>query len=177
MPDLKDFSRSKITKYDPHTKTMCFSPVTNFEQCLVARMLMRTRLSKEWITLILGFAYGAGTVGKCVAKWAPRWGKVGQHLSMLDIDKEYLEAECPQGYDDEEMLKIACLVDGKDILMEWIRKDKTMNRSQLSNKSGRSASREMCISTPLQGGLIFMYTRLAGGRFEENDLLKLRPDV
>ena len=110
-------------------------------------------------------------VGRYINKWAPRWGKVGQYLSMLDIDEDYLRAELPLPYYKEGMRFTALLLDGKDYLVDTLRTDKTYARNQNSNKSGGAAAREMCCTTP--SGLGFLYTRLVGGRCEENDLVKV----
>ena len=90
---------------------------------------------------------------------------------MLDIDEDYLTCERPIQYVKEGMLRTAVLLDGKDYLTDTLRTDKTHARTQQSHKSGAAAAREMCCSTPM--GLTFLYTRLVGGRIEENDLVKI----
>jgi hypothetical protein len=101
-------------------------------------------------------------------------GEDRQYISMLDIIEEHLEVEWPKAYDNHKyMLNIAALVDGKGYLTESIRNDKTMNRNQHSGKLSGQAAREMKYSTPERAGLEFLYTRLVGGRTQENDLMKV----
>ena len=169
MTEIK-IEYSNAVSYDKKKRVIHFEPFTEFEELMIAKMFFHTGWKRQKIGVIVNQT-DRRRIGEFITKWAPRWGKVGQYLSMLDIDEDYLTHECPIQYVKEGMLRTAVLLDGKDYLTDTLRSDKTHARTQQSHKSGAAAAREMCCSTPM--GLTFLYTRLVGGRIEENDLVKI----
>ena len=169
MPEIK-VELSCAKSYDNKKQVIQFEPFTLFEQLMITKMFFHTGQKRNKIGVVVNQT-DRRDIGQFIAKWAPRWGKAGQYLSMLDIDEDYLTCERPIQYVKEGMLRTAVLLDGKDYLTDTLRTDKTHARTQQSHKSGAAAAREMCCSTPM--GLTFLYTRLVGGRIEENDLVKI----
>lgn len=169
MPEI-EIKCSLPISYDVNEKIVKYENYTPFEQLMITKMFFHTGWKRNKLGVLIN-QLDRRAVGGYINKWAPRWGKVGQYLSMLDIDDEYLRAEIPLEYYKEGMRYTAILLDGKDYLVDTLRTDKTYARNQNSNKSNGAAAREMCCSTP--SGLCVLYTRLVGGRCEENDLVKV----
>lgn len=173
MPEVDiEFSRPIKIKYnDDNVPLIVFQNYTNFEQLMIARMFFHLGWNRNKMGVVIS-GLDRRRVGEFIDRWGPRWAKVGQYLSILDIDEEYLVAERPLAYEMENMLYTAALLDGKDYLTDTIRKDKTHGRTQVSNKSGNHATaREMCCTTP--SGLCFLYCRHVGGKCEENDTVQI----
>lgn len=64
-----------------------------FEKCLLTRLFFRRELPQGFIALIFG--RHQTHVGRILQEWAPRWGKAGEQLSIIDVTEEYLDAEEP----------------------------------------------------------------------------------
>ena len=105
--------------------------LTEFEKCLAAKMYIHSIPQRERLSKIWGVQ--ASTMGNYLKDWLPQWGAAGENLSIVSITKEYLDAEQPEEYFDENQEDVAALVDGKDYLIEVKRKDKTIQRIQISS--------------------------------------------
>jgi hypothetical protein len=143
--------------------------LTPFERCICAKMFMhsipqRQRLASIW-------SVSPSTIGKYLKEWLPYWGKAGEFLSILHITADYLKSERPEEYYKEGLEDVASLVDGKDYLIEVKRKDKTIQRIQISSKVNAAAARCLTWSTPM--GLVHEYTKRFGGRVSEVHLVRL----
>ena len=110
-------------------------------------------------------------VGRYHAEWMPKWGQAGEFLSLLDIDADFLAATMPEAFKNDNLEKVAALVDGKDFLCDTVRSNTMTTRSQYSNKMKASAFR--CLSWMTAAGLSFEHTDLFNGRCSENRLVEL----
>ena len=128
MPDMK-IEYSNTIAYNRENKVMQFEQFTPFEQLMITKMFFHTGWKRTKIGVVIN-QLDRRQVGKFINDWAPRWGKVGQYLSMLDIDEDYLIYERPIQYVKEGMLCTAVLLDGKDYLTDTLRTDKTHGRTQ-----------------------------------------------
>jgi hypothetical protein len=158
-------SRGK-TKGKP---TMMPIGLTDFEQCLATKMFMQSIPQRQRLATIWGV--GPSTMGRYLKEWLPYWGKAGEFLSILHITPDYLESERPDEYYREGLEDVGSLVDGKDFLIEVKRKDKAIQRIQISSKVNAAAARCLTWSTPM--GLVHEYTKLFGGRVPETTLVRL----
>ena len=98
-------------------------------------------------------------VGIFVQRHTPRWGKIGQYLSMLDIDEEYLRKERPFNYDKEGMLFTAMLLDGK-YLTNTLQTDKMHAHTHQSTKSGGCCQKDVLLDT--NGALLSLHPSCRG---------------
>jgi len=53
FPELKDLERSCVTHYNAATKMVKFSPITEFEKCLLTKLAFRVRLNKQRLNQII----------------------------------------------------------------------------------------------------------------------------
>ena len=97
--------------------------LTPLEQCLICKLFFRRGLNEEFIGLIFG--KHRTTIWKVLKIWAPRWGKAGEQLSILDISRYYLDKEEPEW---SKLVGVTSVVtvDGTDTRVEKNRKDPTV---------------------------------------------------
>ena len=139
-----------------------------FEKCLLARLFFRRELPQGFIALIFG--KHRTHVGRILREWAPRWGKAGEQLSIIDVTEEYLDAEEPDRSQRVGVKKVVN-VDGTDIKVDEKRSDLTANRATFGAKNDNHSARGLTWSTA--GGLTFEHTPLFGARASEKSLYQL----
>ena len=133
----------------------------------MAKMRMHCRLSFKMLALIWG-VYPT-TVGKNINEYINKWGEAGEHLSYLDIDKDYLDKTCPQKYKDEGLHQVCAVPDGKDFMIWTPRQNTLFTRACYSDKVHHSKVQTTSWSTLL--GLRFEHTPLFLARAPEKLLL------
>ena len=139
-------------------KTASFPNMSDYEQLFMESMCHRSRLAEI-------YGLDRTRIGRIITKWAPRWGKFGERLSILPVPHDYFHKESPIEYDARGLEEVSVLFDGKDTLTESIRKDSSLNRRQQSSKMKAAAMRYLNFSTP--AGLSVEHTRAYGARPSE----------
>jgi len=131
--------------------------LTDYESCLMTLMWMENDAMDYGMLQCIWGVKDDKTLTDKIKVWSDIIGVAGEHLSILRIDKPFLDKTLPSKYKWIGMIDTACVVDGKDIKGESVRNDRLASNTQRSNKVGWSAIRELTWSTPM--GLIFEYTR------------------
>ena len=113
---------------------------TSFEQCLIAKMFLKTAFEQTDLTRVWGISQQY--VSKIVLKWCPRWGKKARlHVRLQSLPLAFIKASQPEGFDTRYHTMPSTEVDGKDIRCEQIRKDNLGKRLVRSNKYKMAALR------------------------------------
>lgn len=144
-------------------------PLSEFEHCLIAKIYFHAIPVRRRLAHVVGVS--ERQMGRIIKRWAPRWGKVGEQLSILVINEDYLQQEQPAEYAALGFEKVGALFDGKDYLVQVKRTNDKMRRSQMSSKMHAAAARDITWTTPM--GLCFEHTKLFGGRISEQKLVEL----
>jgi hypothetical protein len=153
----------------PVDDTSCH--ITEFEKCLITKMRFRRRFEEGFLALIWG--RNNRSINNYTHTWAPKWGRAGRALSVLDIDEGYLSATLPAAYSVLEV-DVGALIDGKDFLTHTDRQLAALKNAMYSNKMHASAFRVIVWSTP--SGLIFERTCPVLGRPSESRLVRMWRD-
>ena len=127
-----DVSHTPSFKTSGDDKLAFDNHLTPLEQCLICKLFFRRDLNEEFIALIFG--KHRTTIGKVLKKWAPRWGKAGEQLSILDVTKEYLDGEEPERSKLVGVTNVVT-VDGTDTTVEKNRKDPTAAALEYGSKN------------------------------------------
>ena len=105
-----------------------------------------------------------------VHEWLHMCAKFGEHLHMTQMPYGYYEKELPTFYIENNLSNITHLCDGKDTIIETVRKDDSLKRRILSYKTNYSSCRCINFTTPM--GLSFEHTRPSGARVSEQSLVQ-----
>ena len=97
---------------------------TDFEQIILVKHFLHACPHGGKVGLM--YSLHRTTILKYLNKWAPRWGKYGEHLSILPLPHDYFKRELPDKINDIGLGTCAFMFDGKDTLSETIRKDDPM---------------------------------------------------
>ena len=121
--------------------------------CLLCKLFFRRNLNTEFIGLV--FEKHRTRIGQVLRDWAPRWGKAGEQLSILDITLDFLDSEEPDRSRIVGVMR-AVLVDGTDTSVERDRKDPTGDAIlyEPKNKTQGARSLQWCTA----GGMTFEHT-------------------
>ena len=157
--------------YPPTELPNCKDPVSKFEWCLVAKIIINCGLPYRTIAYILGLNAENSHVAEKVRWWVDRWGEAGEDLSILDITPEYLEQTCPQAFKDEGLHNDCTIPDGKDFKIYTPKNNTLFTRACYSDKVHASAVRFISWCTPM--GLSFEHTNLFLARVSEKALVEL----
>jgi hypothetical protein len=157
--------------YPPTELPNCKDPVSKFEWCLVAKIIINCGLPYRTIAYILGLNAENSHVAEKVRWWVDRWGEAGEDLSILDITPEYLEQTCPQAFKDEGLHNDCTIPDGKDFKIYTPKNNTLFTRACYSDKVHASAVRFISWCTPM--GLNFEHTNLFLARVSEKALVEL----
>ncbi|EJK54476.1 hypothetical protein THAOC_25893, partial [Thalassiosira oceanica] len=128
----------KSRKVSGDAPELKMSQLTPLERCLLCRLFFRRDLTQEFIGLI--FNRHRTYIGKILRDWAPRWGKAGEQLSILDITREFLLDEEPDRSKQVGVEK-AVAVDGADTSCEKMRKDTKANALLYGSKNKGEGAR------------------------------------
>ena len=113
---------------------------TSFEQCLIAKMFLKTALEQIDLARIWGISQQF--VSKILLKWCPRWGeRVRLHVRLQSLPLQFIKASQPAGFAERYHTMPSTEVDGKDVRCEQIRKDNLGKRLTRSNKYKSAALR------------------------------------
>ena len=113
---------------------------TNFEQCLVAKMFLKSALDQIDLCRIWGVSQPY--MSKILKKWCHRWGdKARLHVRLQSLPIEFLRSSMPAGFNERYHTLPSTEVDGKDLRCEQIRKDNLGKRLLHSNKYNMSSLR------------------------------------
>ena len=113
---------------------------TSFEQCLIAKMFLKTALEQIDLARIWGISQQF--VSKILLKWCPRWGeRVCLHVRLQSLPLQFIKASQPAGFAERYHTMPSTEVDGKDVRCEQIRKDNLGKRLTRSNKYKSAALR------------------------------------
>ena len=154
-----------IHKQDAKIKPEWF---TYLEQILVTKMLMQSfphRLKRALVLRISRFV-----VSHCTEKWMPIWATFGRQIPMLPMPHEYYAQWLLDEHEVNNMSKITRSFDGKDTVIETVRKNDNMSRRMRSEIFYESVCPFMVMSIPM--GLSFEYTRAVGARLSKNKTLQ-----
>ena len=143
--------------------------LTHFEKCLMT--MMRLHGSGERLfDLKTIWNRSEKSISKAIKLWAPKFGRIGNMLSILDVPEEYHVASCPQPFKDANMEKIGGLVDGKVIMTAENRQNSPLKRAAWSDKVHHGGMIVLQFCTPC--GLIFHHGPVTYGRASETMLIK-----
>ena len=140
----------------------------DFEQIIISLIFLHSFTHRSKLGIIFGVS--RRTIARYLAKWLPRWGKIGELLSILPMFPDYFDKEIPDVYRELGFDMVGAMLDGKDALIETIRKNDLLKRSGHSSKMHAQAWRIIVWVTPM--GLTFEHTRAMGGRCDENELVR-----
>ena len=109
------------------------------------------------------------TIGKIIKEWewAPKWGEVGEDLSLLDITEDYLSREEPDKI-AELLLERIVFNDGKDWRIGSKKNDNVAAKLMYSSKNDCGSSRGESWSTA--AGLGFEHSMVVAANLSENSL-------
>jgi len=142
-----------------------------FEQALMWLLRNKRGLEHEMLARIFNLI-SFKTVSKILLRWTPKFEKVGEFLSLLDVPDQYFKLSLPHDYENDERLKsVAILLDGKDFPIETIRNNSALSRSQWSDKIKSSAIRY--IASTLPNGLAWWNSPPCWGRASEQSHMSL----
>jgi hypothetical protein len=65
-------------------------------------------------------------MGRYIQDRIPYWGKIDEQLSILDINRAYINAKQPLEYEKKDLLDVSNLADGKDYMTELKRSDRLL---------------------------------------------------
>ena len=151
-----------VKKPDPKTLQI-ETDMSMYEKLLITKMRFQRAMSEDMLALIWGRVQSS--INFYVHECAPMWGEVGRHLSILDIDEEYLNAEIPDAFTDLGLGKVGAMPDGKDFMTDTSRVNTAIGRAMWSDKVHHSGAR--CISWTTPAGLAFERTVLYMARASE----------
>ena len=160
--------RGRQRKHFQISSKLELSALSKFEKCLICRLFFRRELPQGFIGLMFGSH--RTWIGQVLQEWAPRWGKVAEQITILDVWEHYLDSEEPDRSAKVGVEK-AILVDGTDLKVEKKRKDLTINRELYGAKQGEEDARGLTWYTA--GGTTFEHTPLFGARASEKGLYHL----
>lgn len=142
-----------------------------FEQALMWLLRNKRGLEHEMLARIFNLT-SFQRVSDILLRWSPKFEKVGEYLSLLDVPDQYFKLSLPRDYVNDERLKsVAILLDGKDFPIETIRNNSALNRSQWSDKIKSSAIRY--IASTLPNGLAWWNSPPCWGRASEQSHMSL----
>jgi hypothetical protein len=139
------------------------------EKCLLTKIRFHQGFLQTFFVLTYGRVISV--ISDCIQEWAPKWGKIGQLLSILPINERFLIDEAPAEYLIEGFDRVAVLVDGKDYMTDVIRQNSAYQRAMFSDKVKHAAFREIAWTSKM--GLSIEHTSLFLGRASETKLVKL----
>ena len=87
------------------------------------------------------FSRNRTTVGVYVTFGAAKWGEAGEHLSILELTKEYLDHERPQIFTDANHQSVAALVNGKDFMTADPKQNSAIKKGMWSDKINHAGVR------------------------------------
>mmetsp|Transcript_44335 Transcript_44335/g.94357 ORF Transcript_44335/g.94357 Transcript_44335/m.94357 type:complete len:877 (+) Transcript_44335:1360-3990(+) len=162
------------TSYDP-SKFCTFDKggdvvlptMTEFEQCLLARMFFRTFTEQEIVALIVDKS--RRRIGQILEVWGPRWGNVGDDMCCIDITRDYIFKEVSDLNIHLGRPRLVN-VDGKDAHIAQKRNDTTISKATFSSKNDDDCTRWLAFSTA--GGLTFEKTPPVAARAGERALVR-----
>ena len=94
----------------------------------------------------------------------------GEHLSALSMPHDYYAKEFPNLCIENNLSNITHLCDGKDTVIETVRKDDSLKRRIRLSKTNDSSCRCINFSNPIY--LSFEHTRTVGSRASEQILVE-----
>ena len=139
--------------------------LTEFEQILIAKMFMQCFPQRDKLSLVANLH--RHTISNAIEKWIPLWGTFGSYISMLPMPHDYFAKELPNDYVLHNLPNVTHLFDGKDIVIECVRKDNNLKRRIWSDKVHDSSCRTINFTTPM--GLSFEHTRAVVARPSEQN--------
>ena len=128
-------SNMEFPRIELNDKNTSINPdnLTEFGQILIVKIFMQKFPQRRKCSLTLNMQ--RQVVTKYINRWMPLWATYGSHLSMLPISHDYFKKELPDFYIDNDMSNVTHLFDGKDIMIETLRKNDNLRRSTRSEKS------------------------------------------
>ena len=142
--------------------------LSDVEQILIVKMFLQSFPHRQKCSMLLSIS--RQVVTKCINRWMPKWATFGTYLSMLPIPHDYFRKELPDFYIDNNLSNVTHVFDGKDIIIDTIRKDNNLRRRNRSEKVHDSACRTLHFTSPM--GLSFEHTRLVGARETEKKIIE-----
>jgi hypothetical protein len=153
-------------RLDGNASTGNTKKLSLFRQCLIAKMRIHRGFPTQTLANIWNVSQA--TISHYLHVWIPKWGRVGQEISILDVTPGFLKASLPSSFEKAGLGMATVEVDGKDFLKETDRSHAVLTKAGHSHKSSHDAFRALAWSTPR--GLIFEHTPLAFGKVEETAL-------
>ena len=91
------------------------------------------RITLEALSII--WKRDVSRISRYISKWAPLLGKIGLHLSILDLTPEILEYAMPEDYKNKGLGKVGALIDGKVFMTHECRvQHNGIKRAQYNDK-------------------------------------------
>ena len=147
-------------------------PLTQWEQCCAARMLMRTGRSQQDLELVLG---RPPRLSKCLDRWTQRWSQAEACILCRHVTPALLDAHQIADFGTRYTKKIACTVDGTTVNIGTARKNSVLARSTWSNKSQGNAAQGLAWVSP--AGLLLVHSSLFNGRLSEKATVWLHREL
>eukprot|EP00984_Skeletonema_dohrnii_P016314 scaffold7210_cov101-Skeletonema_dohrnii-CCMP3373.AAC.1 len=144
--------------------------LSTFEQCLMALMWFQNLPDYHFLASVFGCP--EQVVSKVIKCWAPQFYEVGCNLARLPLTKDFLLKSYPQSYLDLNFSNyVATVVDGTDVLCQTVRKHRSVNVIQRSDKVKHSAFRGITWSLPM--GLVHEFTDPFFARASEKAIVRV----
>ena len=147
-------------------------PLTQWEQCCAARMMMRTGRSQQDLEQILG---RPPRLSVYLGRWTSRWYEAEACIISRHVTPELIDAHQIKGFDQRYKKKIACVVDGSTVNLGTARKNSVLARSTWSNKAQTNAAQGLAWISP--AGLLLVNSSLFNGRLSEKATVWLHREL
>ena len=144
------------------------TPLTSLEELLLSRMFMKRGFELELLAHIWGKS--KQLIGRVLKRRVADWGEAGQDLSDLDLTLSYGNEERPACYAENQLDKVAVLLDGKIFKSNSIRQHSALLRAQHSSKVSWSGFLSLNFQTP--AGLSVYHTPPCLARTSETNMIK-----
>ena len=138
VPKLNPPTKKRKLSDSESAKLDISNHLTPLERCLICKLFFRRIQNQEFIGYM--FDRHRTTIGKVLKEWAPRWGKAGEQLSILDITEEYLDEEEPVRSSIVGVPRAVC-VDGADTKIDAVRIDPTASAIEYGAKNKEQRER------------------------------------
>ena len=147
-------------------------PLTDWEQCCAARMMLRTGDTQQDLEKVIG---KSPRISHYIKNWTTRWLEAEACLLCRHITPALLNAHQISGFGSRYKKPIACLVDGTVVSLGTSRKNTVLQRSTWSNKAKGNAAQGLAWTSPC--GLLLVHTSLFNGRLSEKDTVWLHREL
>jgi hypothetical protein len=147
-------------------------PLSQWEQCCVARIMLRKDWTQADVELHIGVV---PRLSHYMKKWTERWRDVEACILCRHVTSKLLDGHQINGFTTRYKKKIACLVDGTVVNLGTSRQNSVLQRSTWSNKSKGNAAQGLAWVSP--AGFLLVNSSLFNGRLSEKDTVWLHREL